>query len=329
MAAFFFSICLPYAEQCHIYLQSEVKLTHLMGFLGAAIDPELGKKLYADPGLIICGALNPLGRADPVPGGYRVSGQWPFASGCHNSQYFWGQCIVYDGHERARDEKGDVVLREVIVPASQWEIVDTWHVAGLRGSGSCDVRIDDVFVPDDHITAVNQGRPRETGPLFRLPPYSRLAYNKTGVATGIARNALDAFIRLASEKQPRLSAKLLRERPSVQRDVAEAEVALRSARAWLFEAVDELWHCSLDGRDVTAEQRALMQLACSNAARASVRAVEIVHSAAGVTANFTSSPLERCFRDVHVVPQHITVSPQWIEAGGRVLLGLDSETFFL
>ncbi len=300
------------------------------GFVGAALPLETARKLFADSALIVAGALNPLGRARPADGGLIVSGQWPFASGCHNAGWFWGQSVLMDGDEPARNEAGGGELRETLIPASEFEIVDTWHVSGLRGSGSHDVAVHEVFVPDEYVTALLSGgmRLRETGTLYRFPPFNRLAYNKVGVATGIARAAIDHFKQLATEKLPRGSRKLLRDKVSVQLAVAEAETQLRSARAFVLDAVGEVWRATEEGRETTAEQRALVHLACSNACTASILAVEIVHTAAGTTANFTSSPLERCMRDVRVVPQHIMVSPQWTEVAGRVLLGLEGDRPF-
>ena len=296
----------------------------ILGFLGAALDEETARKIYADPGLIGAGALNPLGKATPENGGFRVSGQWPFASGCHNAHYFWGQCVVQDGDAPARGEQGGIVLREAVIPAAEFEILDTWHVSGLRGTGSHDVVARDVFVPEERMTTVF-GKPlRETGTLFRFPPFNRLAYNKVGVATGIARAALDHFALLAAEKKPRASAKRLCEKTSVQLAVAESETILRSARSFVFDAVDVVWRRTEDGLGASAEERALVHLACTHACEASIRAVEIVHTAAGTTANFNASPLERCMRDVRVVPQHIMVGPMWKEFAGRVLLGLPS-----
>jgi alkylation response protein AidB-like acyl-CoA dehydrogenase len=296
-----------------------------LGVVGAAFPHARAAELFSDPGLVVAGALNPLGRAHPVDGGLRITGQWPFASGCENSHWFWGQCVVYDGDEPARDGNGQVILREVLVPRSDFEIVDTWHVSGLRGSGSHDVTVGNLFVPSDMTTEVTRKPLYEKGPLFRMPLFSRLAYNKVGVATGIARAAIDHFVRLASQKTPRGSGRLLRERTDAQIAVAEAETLLRSARAWAFEAVGDVWQATVDRRAVTREQRALCQLACSNAASAAVEAVERVHCAAGASANFLSNPLERCYRDVCVVRQHIMVSPQWARSAGRVLLGLDSD----
>ena len=297
-----------------------------LGVVGAGFPRGVARRFFDDPGLVVSGALNPLGRAVPVEGGYSVSGQWPFASGCENSQYFWGQCIETRDGEPARDESGRVVLREAFVPRSEYEIIDTWHVSGLRGSGSHDVALRDVFVPAKRMTAVTREGLYESGPLFRLPLYSRLAYNKVGVATGIARAAIDHFTALASEKRPRGSVRPLRERAQAQIALAEAETLLRSSRAFVFEAVGEVWDTTAAGQRPTREQRALVQLACSNAATASVQAVERVHAQAGTSANFTTSPLERCFRDVQVVRQHIMVSSQWVEAAGRVLMGLESNS---
>jgi len=201
-------------------------------------------------------------------------------------------------------------------------------VSGLRGSGSHDVEVRDVFVPEERMTGTMSRPSREKGTLFRLPPFTRLAYNKVGVATGIARAGLDHFRALAQSKTPRASATSLANRPSAQLAIARGEAELRSARAFVFEAVDEVWQATLAGDEVTREQRALAQLACSNACRASVKALGYVYEEAGASANFTSNPLERCFRDVVVVPQHIMVSSQWNMAAGRVLLGLESQTIF-
>jgi len=299
-----------------------------MGVLSAVYPKSLTERLYADPELIIAGSLNPLGRATRVDGGYRITGQWPFASGIHNAHYFWSQSILHDGNgERVSDDEGNVVLCESMVPATDVEIVDTWHVAGLCGSGSHDARLDDVFVPDSHMSHVQRQIPVEPGTLYRLPIYSRLAYNKVGVATGIARAAMRQFEALASEKKPRGSANLLRQRVDAQRAMAEAERLVGAARAYVFETVSELWDTVRDGAKPTTRQRALVQLACSGAATDSVTAVEKLHAAAGASVNFLSSPLGRSMRDVHVVRQHIMVSPQFTEAVGRVLLGLESGSF--
>lgn len=292
-----------------------------VGIASGLLRPDVADEVIGkNPDVIFSAALNPLGRATVVDGGVRVSGRWPFASGCQHSDWFWGQCVV----------QGEVQPRtlEVLVPRADYRVIDTWNVAGLRGSGSHDVEVDDLFVPERFVTRTSAEPALETGALFRFPIFSRLAYNKVGVATGIARAALDEFVALAGQKVPRAMTRPLRERHHAQASLAEAETRLRSARAFVFEAVDEVWQETLAGRPASRKQRALVQLACCQAVSASARAVEIVHAAAGTTANFVSNPLERRMRDVHVVGQHIMVSPALVEPASRVLIGLESGTFF-
>ena len=290
--------------------------------IGSSLMPrETAARLFADhPDLVMCGALNPQGRARPAEGGWLVTGRWPFASGCHHADLFWGQCLVDGG-----PEDGDNPIRaiEVVVPRADYEILDTWDANGLRGTGSHDVAVDDLFVPDEMTTEVTSGAPTHDGPLYRLPPFSRLAYNKVGVATGIARAAIDHFVDLADGKVPRLARSRLRERPRAQLAVAQAEAALRSARAFVFEAVDDEWQTVLAGGRCDRRQRALVRLACSHACQEAIRAVELVHSAAGTSPNEIGSPLGRARRDVAVVAQQIMVAPHFIDDAGRVLLGLD------
>ncbi len=294
-----------------------------MGFLGAVLERDFGAKLFADPALIVSAALNPVGVATPVAGGYRVTGQWPFASGCHNADYFWGQCQVRDEQGNPPTD-GSPPLREALLSRDEFEILDTWHVSGLRGSGSHDVAASDVFVPDERMTAVMFEPIQEEGTLYRLPPFTRLAYNKVGVSTGIARSAIDQFANLATTHHRRASGVALRERPDVQLAVAEAETRLRSARAFVLDAVGQVWDTTAAGREASAKERALVHLACSNAASESIRAVDLVCEVAGTAAIFESGPLERCQRDVRVALHHITVSPQWNANAGRVLLGMPS-----
>jgi alkylation response protein AidB-like acyl-CoA dehydrogenase len=278
----------------------------------------------ADPSTILCSSTAAVGRAEEADGGVRLSGRWPFVSGCHNARVFAGLCQLHRGGEPAEGRLPVFAL----VDRGEFEIEDTWHVGGLRGSGSHDVTVDAVFVPDARIGATlgasaARGGDRPDSPLFRIPLGSRLAYNKVGVGFGIARAALDAFTELAAGKVPRFTGTALRERPFAQRAIARAEVRLRSARALVFERVEALWDTVASGGETTARDRALLQIACSDAAAASAEAVDLVAEAAGTTANDLASPLERQQRDVRVVRQHFTVAPHHLEDAGRVLLGLE------
>jgi len=283
----------------------------VMGLFGAALEPDVAHEIYSNQGLIVAGALNPQGRAQRVDGGYRVNGQWPFASGCHNADYFWGQCIEVEAGEVVRSASGTAQLLETAIPAADFEILDTWNVSGMRGSGSHDVVAREVFVPDRLITRVVTGpgamRFVDESPLYRFPSFARLAYNKVGVSTGIATAALAAFSELASTKKPRASRSLLRDKPSAQVPYAQATAKLRSSRAYVMEAVNEVWHTVLAGDEPTADQRMHIHLACSSATEACVDIVERLHATAGTNANFHDCPLDRQLRNVRA-RNHLTRS---------------------
>ena len=276
--------------------------------------------LLADPLTILCGSTAAIGTADETPNGYRVNGRWQFVSGCHN-------CAVFAGLvQRRRDGRAipDLPAVYAVVTRPDFSILDTWNVGGLCGSGSHDVVIADVEVPNERILA-RMGNHGGESPLERFPLSSRLAYNKVGVALGIARAAIDAFTDVATGKIPRFTSRTLRERPFAQRAVALAEVRVRASRALVFELVETMWRKLCEGDVVTGHERALFQIACSDAVAGAAEAVDYVVEAAGTTANDRASPLERLARDVRVVRQHVTVAPQHIEDGGRVLLGLAPE----
>jgi len=290
---------------------------------GHATD-EAGHAIWVrDPQVILAGALRPSARAIRTGNGWRVTGRWPFASGCHNAGWFWGGAMLFDADQQPIvDRRGLQRQMQMCLPMERMEIIDTWHVAGLRGSGSHDVAATDVVVPEAMTTDVYGSPPRQQTPLYRYPLISRLCLTKIGVATGITRAAIDAFIALASEKTPYTATQLLRERPQAQLAVAEAEALLGAGRAFLLEVVGQMWAEVCAGREPPRELRVRQRLAASFCTDACVRAVDTIVRAAGSTANFLSSPLERHARDVRVVQSHVTVAPAVFETAGRALLGL-------
>lgn len=281
-------------------------------------------ELIADPMVVLCGSTAAVGRADAVDGGYRVNGQWQFVSGCHNSQLFGATVCLYRDGEPDTD-RGNVYA---VIEKGNFEILDTWHVSGLAGSGSHDVRVVDAFVPENRIVAPIGGT-LDDSPLLRFPLGARLAYNKVAVSLGIARAAIDAFIDLAEGKTPRFTSRSLRNRGRAQRAAAEAEIRVRGARALVFELVEELWADVLAGRKIAGQQLAIFQAACSDAVAGCTEAVDRLCDAAGTTANQKGHPLERLARDARVVRQHATVASHHIDDAGRVLLGLPAEGLML
>jgi len=281
-------------------------------------------ELVEDPSVVVCSSTAAVGRADRVEGGYRVSGRWQFVSGCHNSQLFGATVRIYENGEMLENKPNFYAIVEL----GDFEILDTWYTGGLCGSGSHDVVVEDVFVPDSRFV-LPLGGAKHPSPLHNFPLGSRLAYNKMGVAWGIARGAIDTFIELAQGKMPRFSRRGLVDRPRAQRAAGEAEVRLRSGRALVMELLEEMWDKVQRSAHITTHERALFQLACSDSVRTCIEAVGLVCEAAGTTANQKGFPLERMQRDIRVVGQHVTVAPHHIEDAGRVFLGLPAQEMML
>lgn len=288
-------------------------------------DDVRGAIFYSDPVGVGAGSTAVRGRAVAVQGGYRVTGRWFFASGCMHASSLLGGCHVYDGDTR-RMRSSDMA-EELIVyvwPKSAGQIVDTWRTSGMRGTGSHDIVVTDVFVPEEHTFPKQEQRARVSGLVNKLPSFDLSGCNFACVGLGVARAAIDELIELAAVKTPRASTDLLRARPLAQAHVAEAEATLRSARAFLFEAVDDMQRSVAAGEGVTPGQRAVVRLAMTHAAASASRAVNLVRVAAGTTPIFTTSPLERLVRDAQVVETHVQLQAVNYEIVGRSLFGLES-----
>jgi indole-3-acetate monooxygenase len=294
----------------------------------AQFAPEVRKKLFhSDPVGISAGSANPRGRAVAVAGGYRVTGHWFFASGCMHSSLIHGACKIFDGDTPRRRPNGDQDVRIVYFhPKSVARIIDTWNVSGMRGTGSHDIEVDDVFVPEEHTFSALDRRARVTGPMNRMHGFDLAGCGFCCVGLGVARAAIDAFVDLANVKIPRSSSELLRERVMVQAQVGEAEALLRAGRALLFDVVEAMWETVVAGEFVTERQRSDLRMAMTHAAQSAARATHMVCAAAGTTSIFAESPLERYARDAEVVTRHNQLQFVNYEAVGRTVLGLESNS---
>ena len=282
---------------------------------------------YSDPVGVSAGSANPRGRAVAAPGGYRVTGHWFFASGCMHASSLHGACKVFDGEAPRLLPNGDQEVRIVyFYPKSLARIIDTWSVSGMRGTGSHDIEVDDLFVPDGHTFSAMDRRARVTGPMNRIHGFDLAGCGFASVGLGVARAAIDALVELAEVKVPRYSSALLRDREMAQAQVGEAEAVLRSGRAFLFEVVGEMWRTVLASRPVTERQRSDLRLAMTHAAQSAARATHLVCVASGTTSIFTASPLERYARDAEVVTRHVQLQCVNYEAVGRTLFGLPSNS---
>ncbi len=295
---------------------------------------ELAEEVYlANPQVIMCGGGGPgttPSRAVAQPdGSYRIWAHTTFISGCHNATWCFVVAPVFDGDE-IRLINGAPTVKLWMLHRDQWEIRDTWDVAGLRGSGSHDVVTEGGIVPERFVEVdLVTMPPLYENPVYRIPVPLRLAYNKAAVSIGVARGALDEFAVLASTKTPMLSSTPLRDRPVAQYRMGEGEATLRAARAFLFEAMgsveEELWA----GRDApSAERTQIARLACTHAANASMQVVDSIHNAAGTSAMRMDSPLERKLRDAHGCATHRWVAHPLYAELGKIFLGHEAPAEF-
>jgi alkylation response protein AidB-like acyl-CoA dehydrogenase len=300
------------------------------GVIGAYLPEPAAREIFAANSEVVTGgAFHPRGRATVVDGGYRVSGRWPFASGCQHCGWLIGGCIVFaDGKPKLRDG-GAPEARMMILPASEVQILDTWHVSGLRGTGSHDIVIEEAFVPAERSVWFSTDPVRRGGPLYAFPVYGLLALGIAAVALGIARGAIDDLLELAGAKVPTGSRRPLAERAATQTAVAQATALLAAARAHVHATVEEIWQTATSGAAPTLEQRARLRLAATHAVRDSARVVDLAYECGGATSIYEGSPLQRRFRDVHVATQHVLVAPATYELAGRVLLGLPADAEML
>ncbi|HEY7652323.1 MAG TPA: acyl-CoA dehydrogenase family protein, partial [Methylomirabilota bacterium] len=256
-----------------------------------------------------------------VPGGYRVTGRQGFSTGCRHATWLAAHATVVE-HGRPRLDEGQPEMRYCFVPRAQAELLDTWQVRGMRGTGTHHFAVNDVFVPEERSVKSVTAPLQETGPLYRIPRTLVFASGDAAVALGTARSCLAAFVELATTKTPRAMEALLRDQVMVQNEVGHAEAHLRSGRAFLLETVGQIWAELTATGAITLEQRATLRLATTHAIRLAVRVVDMVYNMAGATAVYESNPIQRYFQDVHVISQHLQARLAHYELVGRHWLGL-------
>jgi indole-3-acetate monooxygenase len=261
--------------------------------------------------------------------GYEVNGSWPWGSGSRNADYISGGCFVLnaDGQPEMA-APGTPNVRSMLFEASQVDIKDSWRVLGLRGTGSNEFTVRNVFVPATRSAALMTDTPLPN-PLYKFPVFGLLGVGIASVALGVARLAIDSLIQLATEKTPQGSARLLAERMSTQEHVARSEARLRAARAFLLDAVETAWRASSGTEPMSAEHRRDIRLATTFAAEEAAEIVTRMHRTAGGSAVYDTSPIQRCLRDVHVATQHMMVSESTYELAGRLFLGLPTNISML
>ena len=270
------------------------------------------------------------GQAVPVEGGYRVSGHWTFGSGCQEAVWMLGSFQILDeGEPRRRPDGGSLYWRGVFRREEAKIVPGSWDVAGLRGTGSFDWTVQDVFLPERR-TCPHVGVPldnqwsRWPGITYALPSQAWVGPHHSSVITGIARAGIDALIALAVEKTPRGRTGMLCENPQVQDAVGRADAILNAGRVYRSATITELWNTIATGKETTLEQRARCRLASTYAADSAREAMDLVYRLGGSTSFKRESRLAECWRDLHVVGQTVTIAPERYPIGGRAYLGMET-----
>jgi alkylation response protein AidB-like acyl-CoA dehydrogenase len=298
------------------------------GLIAAYMQPDAARTIFADPCSTVAWGPPNAARVNAVPGGYRVSGTWDFASGCRHASWMGahGQVVEADGSIRC-DARGKPIVRSLLFPSREAVILDTWNTIGLCGTGSESYRVTDVFVPEA-FTALRADPTsrREPGPLYAFTMPGLYAVGVAGVALGIAQAMFEAFVALAGTKAPR-GLKRLADNPVIQAEVARGEARLGAARAYLIETLASIYARADDVEPIEVADRARVRLACTNAIQGAIEVADYAYKAAGVDAIFPGSPFERRFRDIHTLSQQIQSRTSHYEEVGQVLLGMPPEGF--
>ena len=277
-----------------------------------------GEAIFAsEERAVPAGVLSLTGRGKRVDGGIVVSGRWGFGSGGPGANWVLGAAVMEQPADAGPEAKAEVLLP--MFPREDVVIHDTWHVSGLCGTGSHDVEVKDVFVPEGRWVSL-VGPPTVETTLYQVPIISLFPPCVVAVSIGIARAALECFEKLAEAKVPNLSKKRLAERAGAQIDFAKAEALIDSGRSYVFEATDALWEEVARGEPARTDTRRRARLASAHAAESAARAVDLLYTAAGTSAIFSDHPLQRHWRDIHATTQHVQISPSTFENMGRLRL---------
>lgn len=311
------------------------------GVLAAYLPEPDARAVFSPPTLKAAGVFAPRGRAVATEHagapGLRVSGRWAWGSGAHNADIITAGCLLIgpDGQPGVLPD-GTPRVVSVLLDRAQVQLIDNWDSFGLCGTGSGEFEVQDAFVPLGRSASLFDG-PRIGTPLYRFPVFGLLALAIAAVATGIAREALDAFVGLASQGVPQAGSKPLAARATVQAAVAQAEANLQAARAYLLASIDAAWQAAWQPANPAEQTTAALplahrrdiRLAASHAVHTSAAVVVRLYTLAGGGAVFASAPLQRCLRNVQVATQHMMVNDASFELTGRLLLGVPSQVNML
>jgi alkylation response protein AidB-like acyl-CoA dehydrogenase len=289
--------------------------------LGAAYMAEpAAREIFSADDVVTGGVFAPMGKAEDKGDHYLLSGQWQWGSGSANCSWLGGGAMIFKDGELQKFDNGAPYHRMLFFPAAEVSFIDSWHVAGLKGTGSGDFSVEGIKVPKDRSVSFVGDRPRDPGALYKFPLFGLLALGVSAVALGNARAALEEIRTTAINKKTPGGGRSMAQRATIQVDLARATAHLGGAFAYLENAIRECWAEAQGDGEISPKGRANLRLACAHATEISADVCKIAYTLGGGGAVYSSNSLQRRFRDAHVATQHIATAPAVFELAGRVLL---------
>ena len=298
-----------------------VMISATTAYLSAFLPEATARDLFGAADCVASGVFAPMGKATKEGDIYRLSGRWRWNSNGRNSTVLTAGSLIVEGGKVRTFDNGAPDHRMLIFRADSAEFVDTWHTMGLKGTGSGDFAVADLVVPAAHSVSLFTDRPEVAAPLYAFPAFGLLALGIAATASGNARAAMADLAALATEKTPQASKRTLAERATIQADFAIADARLRSARAFLVDAIGAAEQAAAEGA-IPLPDKARLRLAATHMTRTAAEVCRAMHDMAGGSAVFLDSPLQRRLRDAETMTAHLMVAPPTYEVAGRAAFGL-------
>lgn len=294
--------------------------------MSSSLPDKFAQEIFGSRDAIAGGFAVPAGRATPVDGGLRVSGQWAWGSGTRHCTSIGGGCLIVDEAGEPAKRSDGLIVPFVFFEPHDVEFIDNWHVSGLAGSGSGDFKVTDVFVPEGRWVQNGLHKPERDNCLSRFPFFGLFACAVAATVMGMGRRAIDELVDLADTKTPQGSSRPLSHRAQVQADVAIAEAKLAGAWWAMHAAITDSWATAEAHDEPTVEQRRRLRMSATHATQTAADVTQLMYKAGGGAAVYKTSALQRTFRDAFVATQHAMVAPRTFEMAGRIRLGLETDT---
>ncbi len=290
----------------------------------AYLDEDVAGKIFGPSDVITGGVFAPMGKADDRGDHYVFSGRWQWGSGSPNCSWLGGGAMIFKDGELQKFENGAPYHRMLYFPVDEVEFIDTWHVAGMQGTGSGDFQVNAIKVQKRRSVSFISDKPREQGALYKFPLFGLLALGVCSVALGNAHAALDEMTQIAINKKTPGGGRSMAQRATVQVEIARATASLNGAFHYLENAIAQSWAEAAGDGELTAASRGNLRLACAHATETPAEICKISYTLGGGAAVYKDNSLQRRFRDAH-----IATAPAVFELSGRILLDQPVDTAML